>query len=152
MRIPPLSIKNWYVLNQKPTDDLFAGVIEYYEDSAQAVKLQMPKDLTDILDVQRYSSASTIAQTKFKDLPEIKYIAGDLHHMGEFKKWTIGMPVIAYSFGVGSNVGSIANREKNKEKILYTVISNTKIPIRLENIDSHKILIKRSKEFLSTLI
>lgn len=113
----------------------------------------MPKDLTDILDVQRYSSMPTV---KIKDLPEIKYIAGDLFHMGEFKKWTLGMPIVAYSSGVGDmadvNGSRIKNKEKNKEKILYTVVSGTKIPIRLENMDSHKILAKRSGAFLTVIM
>lgn len=62
--------------------------------------------------------------------------------MGEFKKWVAGMPIVAYSPAFKS--------QKNIE-ILYTSISEIRIPIRLENCDSQKMLAKRSKMFLNTL-
>lgn len=99
----------------------------------------MPKDLTDILDIQRYGRLPT--PNNYKNLPEIKYIAGDLFHMGEFKKWVVCMPIVAYAPGSHKNI-----------EILYTSISKIRIPIKLENYDSHKVLAKRSKMFLNTLL
>lgn len=63
--------------------------------------------------------------------------------MGKFKKWVIGMNIVCMDASVYSNT-------KNNIK-LYTRKKDVLIPIQLDNMDSHKNLIKRNKDFIAFL-
>lgn len=71
----------------------------------------------------------------------IGYIAGDLYHIGEFKKWMQGVPIYAVT---------------SSKKLCGTVVADSTgveyiIPIQLGNVDSYKPLTKRTTKWLTGL-
>lgn len=134
-----LTIKNWYVLLGPPHDDPFQTIVEYYVSNDMSIpneRIIKEKTFSDILDLQDY---------KHRDLARhaniIGYIAGDLYHMGEFKKWIQCIPIYAVT---------------SSKKLCGTVVADSAgveyiIPIQLSNIDSYKPLTKRTTKWLTGL-
>ncbi len=161
-----LIIKNWYVLLKPPADDQFNVIVNSYvptekvpsvssanpldslleekeafhDEQLQSTekieeKIIQDKTIADIIDVQACKLRDPTRHSRI-----ISYIAGDLFYMGEFKKWMPCIPI--YAVTSTKKLCGTVHAFGDKEYI---------IPIQFGNLDSYKVLFKRSTKWLKEI-